>query len=170
MKLIEGLLWLAINIHNEAHHEPLKAKIAVAHVTLNRAKKLENVHEVVTKPYQFSWTWFHKGKPSKKLINEANKIVSNWTIPKKMHSDFFVALLSLVIKDKNNWTHYRRWDTWNASWTCKNWEIPDPKSAHVFCKQKDVIKNKSKNWGKNENENQNAGITVNNFIIRVCNS
>lgn len=150
MSIIEGLLWLTINIHNEAHFEPLAAKIAVGHVTINRAKEIKNIKKTIIKPYQFSWTWIYKGKPSKKLLNEANKLSKKLetskklTIPKKMHSDFFAAFLALTTKDKNNWTHYRRWDAWDASWTCKNWEIPDPKSSHVFCKQENVIKNKRK--------------------------
>jgi N-acetylmuramoyl-L-alanine amidase len=55
--ILEGLLWLTLNIYHEARSEPQLGQIAIAHVTLNRAKK-ENlsIEDVVLQPHQFSWT------------------------------------------------------------------------------------------------------------------
>ncbi len=58
MYFIEGLLWLSLNIYHEARGEPEKGKLAVAHVTLNRARQQnKNIAAVVMAPYQFSWTF-----------------------------------------------------------------------------------------------------------------
>lgn len=60
MTLLEGLLWLTLNVYHEARSEPQIGQIAVAHVTLNRAnEKRLRIKEVVQEPYQFSWT-MHK--------------------------------------------------------------------------------------------------------------
>jgi N-acetylmuramoyl-L-alanine amidase len=57
MILLEGLLWLTLNVYHEARSEPLIGQIAVAHVTLNRAiEKHRPIKEVVQEPHQFSWT------------------------------------------------------------------------------------------------------------------
>lgn len=53
------LAWLALNIHHEARGEPFVCQVAVAEVTLRRARSEyypNSVMEVVTQPYQFSWT------------------------------------------------------------------------------------------------------------------
>jgi len=58
MTLLEGLLWLTLNVYHEARSEPQIGQVAVAHVTLNRAfEKQLPVKEVVNQPYQFSWTF-----------------------------------------------------------------------------------------------------------------
>ncbi len=58
MSFLEGLLWLTLNIYHESRGEPEKGQLAVAHVTLNRAiDKQKSVSEIVTAPYQFSWTF-----------------------------------------------------------------------------------------------------------------
>ncbi len=58
MSFLEGVLWLTLNIYHEARSEPRIGQLAVAHVTLNRAiQRHESVEEVVTAPYQFSWTF-----------------------------------------------------------------------------------------------------------------
>ena len=58
MSFLEGLLWLTLNIYHEARSEPRIGQLAVAHVTLNRAARTnESVEQVVTAPYQFSWTF-----------------------------------------------------------------------------------------------------------------
>lgn len=58
MALIEGLLWLTLNVYHEARSEPQIAQIAVALVTLNRAnEKGLQIKEVVQQPRQFSWTY-----------------------------------------------------------------------------------------------------------------
>lgn len=56
MGFLEGLFWLTLNIYHEARSEPAIGRLAVAHVTLNRAmKNNQNLEEVVLSPYQFSW-------------------------------------------------------------------------------------------------------------------
>ena len=58
MALLEGLLWLTLNVYHEARSEPQVAQIAVALVTLNRAEEKHlQVKEVVQQPHQFSWTY-----------------------------------------------------------------------------------------------------------------
>lgn len=56
MTLLEGFLWLTLNVYHEARSEPQVAQIAVAHVTLNRAK-IQNmsIEDVVKEPHQFNW-------------------------------------------------------------------------------------------------------------------
>ncbi|MEN8189976.1 MAG: cell wall hydrolase [Thermodesulfobacteriota bacterium] len=58
MTLLEGLLWLTLNVYHEARSEPQIGQVAVAQVTLNRAMKHNlSVKNVVKQPYQFSWTF-----------------------------------------------------------------------------------------------------------------
>lgn len=58
MSLLEGLLWLTLNVYHEARSEPQVGQVAIVHVTLNRAKqKKMPIKAVVTQPYQFSWTF-----------------------------------------------------------------------------------------------------------------
>ena len=58
MTLLEGLLWLTLNVYHEARSEPLVGQVAVAFVTLNRAnEKHLPIKDVVKEPYQFSWTF-----------------------------------------------------------------------------------------------------------------
>lgn len=55
MELI--ILCLALNVFFEARGEPYEGQLAVAHVTLNRARvKRRGVCDEVYSPYQFSWT------------------------------------------------------------------------------------------------------------------
>ena len=57
----ESLLWLTLNVYHEARGEPEIGKLAVAHVTLNRAKEEQkSVVEVIKEPNQFSWTYQKK--------------------------------------------------------------------------------------------------------------
>lgn len=57
MTLLEGLLWLTLNVYHEARSEPQVGQIAVALVTLNRANESHlPIRDVVNQPYQFSWT------------------------------------------------------------------------------------------------------------------
>ena len=59
------ILCLALNIYHEARGEPIPGQIAVALVTLNRAKRQkEKICPVVYKPWQFSWT-IHDALPIK---------------------------------------------------------------------------------------------------------
>lgn len=58
MTLLEGILWITLNVYHEARSEPQIGQLAVAHVTLNRANiKQRPVEEIVRQPYQFSWTF-----------------------------------------------------------------------------------------------------------------
>ncbi len=58
MTILEGLLWLTLNVYHEARSEPQIGQVAVAHVTLNRSfDRAISVKDVVTQPYQFSWTF-----------------------------------------------------------------------------------------------------------------
>jgi N-acetylmuramoyl-L-alanine amidase len=55
--MITALLWLALNVYHESRGEPEIAQIAVAQVTLNRAKVSgDSVAAVVREKKQFSWT------------------------------------------------------------------------------------------------------------------
>jgi len=57
MTLLEGLLWLTLNVYHEARSEPEVGQVAVALVTLNRAnEKHRPIKEIVQEPHQFSWT------------------------------------------------------------------------------------------------------------------
>lgn len=57
MSILEGILWLTLNVYHEARSEPQIGQVAVAQVTLNRADVLGlSIKEVVQQPYQFSWT------------------------------------------------------------------------------------------------------------------
>lgn len=61
MSFLEGLFWLSLNVYHEARGEPQIGQLAVAHVTLNRAvQQNQSVENVVTAPYQFSWTFQKK--------------------------------------------------------------------------------------------------------------
>lgn len=56
MILESALLCLAINIYHEARGEMIPGQYAVANVTMNRAKRPENICRVVMEKHQFSWT------------------------------------------------------------------------------------------------------------------
>lgn len=61
MSILEGLLWLTLNVYHEARSEPQVGQVAIVHVTLNRAKeKNMPVKDVIKQPYQFSWTFQKK--------------------------------------------------------------------------------------------------------------
>lgn len=61
MSILEGILWLTLNVYHEARSEPQIGQVAVAHVTINRADELNlSIKEVVRQPYQFSWTFQKK--------------------------------------------------------------------------------------------------------------
>lgn len=58
MTLLEGLLWLTLNVYHEARSEPQIGQMAIVHVTLNRANERKlSVKDVIRQPYQFSWTF-----------------------------------------------------------------------------------------------------------------
>ena len=48
MTVLEGLLWLTLNVYHEARSEPQIGQVAVVHVTLNRAEELNrSIKEIV---------------------------------------------------------------------------------------------------------------------------
>lgn len=54
-----ALTCLALNVYHEARGEPFLGQVAVAQVTMNRVASAaypDNICDVVTQPYQFSWT------------------------------------------------------------------------------------------------------------------
>ncbi len=58
MTLLEGILWLTLNVYHEARSEPQIGQVAIAHVTLNRSlDRALSVKDIVRQPYQFSWTF-----------------------------------------------------------------------------------------------------------------
>ena len=57
MTLLEGLLWLTLNVYHEARSEPQIGQVAIVHVTLNRAIAQDaTIKDIVTQSHQFSWT------------------------------------------------------------------------------------------------------------------
>lgn len=57
MDALVAVLWLTLNVYYEARGEEQLAQMAVAHVTLNRAREQgKPIKDVVLQPYQFSWT------------------------------------------------------------------------------------------------------------------
>lgn len=57
MGLSAALFCLAVNVYHESRGEPLEGQMAVALVTLNRARESKrNVCDVVVEKDQFSWT------------------------------------------------------------------------------------------------------------------
>lgn len=62
-----ALLCLALNVYHEARGEPFAGQVAVAQVTMRRARfRDERVCEVVVAPKQFSWTGSKKKKPAER--------------------------------------------------------------------------------------------------------
>jgi N-acetylmuramoyl-L-alanine amidase len=56
--ILEGLLWMTLNVYHEARGEEQSAQIAVAHATINRAHKRGlSIKDTVTQPRQYSWTY-----------------------------------------------------------------------------------------------------------------
>lgn len=69
MDLMEGILWLALNIYFEARNQPERGQYAVAHVTLNRANQNNmRIKDVVLEPGQFSWVKQRKVKGSTDVV------------------------------------------------------------------------------------------------------
>lgn len=77
MILHAALLCLALNIHFEARGEPIEGQLAVAHVTINRAKenKTSICHEVFKKG-QFSWTRHRYSIPKGPEWENSKKVAS----------------------------------------------------------------------------------------------
>jgi N-acetylmuramoyl-L-alanine amidase len=65
--MITALLWLSLNIYHESRGEPEIAQIAVAQVTINRAREQEKtVKQVVKTKKQFSWVGKKRQDPWRK--------------------------------------------------------------------------------------------------------
>lgn len=72
MFLSTALMCLSMNIFHESRGEPLEGRIAVANVTMTRAKNdARNVCRVVLKRKQFSWTLHTKKVGGKTWVNPA---------------------------------------------------------------------------------------------------
>lgn len=107
--LPEIVLWLSLNIYHESRGTPDRPQIAVAHVTLNRAKERnESVKEIVTDPHQFTWTKDKRKKGSKP-----------WKTDSKVFAGCAVnAVKAMVVPDiTGGATHYhevkmRRFPKW----------------------------------------------------------
>lgn len=86
MILKAAVICLALNIYHEARGEPHNGQLAVAHVTINRAKKNKTtICKEVYRKNQFSWT-------RKKMI-KIDKSSKEWLDAKK------TALEALRTKD-----------------------------------------------------------------------
>lgn len=82
MIMTTSLMCLAIAINNEARGEPLKGKLAVGHVILNRTNEefmgAKTICETIYKPHQFSY--IKKAKyPNKESIKVAQDILTSCT-------------------------------------------------------------------------------------------
>ncbi len=73
MILTSAITCLALNVYFESRNQPVRGQIAVAAVTLNRTGGDEKkICQVVTQPYQFSWT-----------INRLHKDGDRYFLPEK---------------------------------------------------------------------------------------
>jgi hypothetical protein len=79
-KLLADWQLMGLCIEREARGEPAEGKIAVGTVILERVDHRDwdgkNIHEVILKPWQFSWTMPEAGSD---YYNEAVRIAENWT-------------------------------------------------------------------------------------------
>ncbi len=123
MGFVEGLLWLTLNIYHEARSEPEIGKLAVAHVTLNRAmEEQKSIEEVVTAPYQFSWTF----QKNSYIPAEPNSLQDSMT----------VALKALATKDfTGGSTFYHRTDV-DPKWA-SNKSFTAQYGSHKFYRHAD---------------------------------
>ena len=63
MDIISSILWLTLNVYHEVRGEEFLAQVAVAHVTINRARSRHlSVKDTVLQDHQFSWTDMPKKK------------------------------------------------------------------------------------------------------------
>ncbi len=121
MSILEGILWLTLNVYHEARSEPQVGQVAVAQVTLNRADVLGlSIKEVVQQPYQFSWT--HQ---KKSYIPENPKAFFDC-----MHS-VFVALRAPDFTAGSTFYHL---ETINPFWTAEL-DYVDKFGSHKFYKE-----------------------------------
>jgi len=120
-----GLVCLSLNIFYEARGEPDKAQMAVALVTINRAKRQRmSLCEVVFEPNQFSWTDEHTQKDPK----ENNPA---WIKAQRIATR---ALTTKDFTDGSRW--YHRTDVW-PYWR-KNLQFHARYGSHIFYKEKRI--------------------------------
>lgn len=122
MTVLEGILWLTLNVYHEARSESEQGQVAVAHVTLNRARELNmSVKDVVTQPYQFSWTF------QKKTYMPDD--------PQAFFSCMHSAYLALKNKDFTSGATYYHLDNINPTWAAEKVYI-NQFGSHKFYKDK----------------------------------
>lgn len=137
--MLEGILWLVINLFYEANGEPEEAQLAVVVVVLNRADwDLEKVPAVVQKHRQFSWAL------DKTKLATAKRLVKDQEIPESMKNLVRIVYkaLNLPFFKRPDWDHYKA-ITRTASWGCYpggRTTVIIPGSGHVFCNTVDVVK------------------------------
>jgi len=120
MSIFEGLLWLTLNVYHEARSEPEEGQVAIVYVTLNRAKEKNlPIKDVVTQPYQFSWT-----NTKESYIPEDTRAFLQC-----LHS-VYVALQNTDIT--NGATHYHL-DSVNPGWA-SHYTYVDQFGSHKFYK------------------------------------
>lgn len=123
------LTCLALNIYKEARGEPLIGQLAVAMVTINRAKQWENgdICKVVFAKSQFSWTITDTENGIVKRNKRPNKNNKSW------NQAIRVAKYSLTTKDfTKGATHYHTIDV-SPVWT-KNMKYINKWGRHKFYK------------------------------------
>ena len=104
MILEAGVICLALNIHYEAGVDPIEGQLAVALVTLNRAKhNSANLCNAVFRPGQFEWTAKIPPGPSRKQMEQYRS----------------TAVVALSLHDFTNgadhFCHYKSYCSWAAS-------------------------------------------------------
>jgi N-acetylmuramoyl-L-alanine amidase len=52
-----NLVYMTLNVYEEARDQPFDGQVAVCQVVMNRADvKKKSAYDIITQPYQFSWT------------------------------------------------------------------------------------------------------------------
>lgn len=119
-----ALLCLSLNVYFEARGEPDKAQLAVALVTVNRAKKYnKNLCEVVFEPRQFSWT------NNSNVHLEPNTNSPAWKRARK------IAEQALTAKDFTGGARWFHREDVFPKWR-KNLEFVGKYGKHLFYKER----------------------------------
>ena len=107
----QELRCLAKNIYYEARGEPLRGKIAVAQVTLNRVKNAgyrDTICKVVYQPFQFSWTRdTTRRAPAGTAWVQALQLAQS-ILTQTIHLPHFPALYFHNTKVKPHWTRKKQ--------------------------------------------------------------
>ena len=125
-------LCLALNVYHEAGVDPIEGQLAVALVTVNRAREQKKeVCQIVFQPKQFSWTNTIKDKTDKLNPNITPKGLS-WRQAKNVSK----AVLGGKITDfTQGATHFHANYIKKPSWT-KNMTLQGKWGTHYFYKRK----------------------------------